>query len=443
MTTLARVSAPFARPGDRYIGLLSFALAGYAIVGKGFAYIGYPPLFIGEVVLATGVVVLLRSGGLLASITMIPNLFLAAAMVWVALRTVPYVGVYGVDALRDSVVVIYGIFAFVMIALVLEDARRLRGLLQNYATFIRFFVPAMPLIYGLNRYWSAIPSWPVTNVPIMQVRSGEVAVHLAGAAAFALAGFVKTGRLWVICYIVSAIMVAASSRAAMLAIVVPILIAVIIKGYLRNFVIYGAAGLFLFGAAYAIESTLTEYHEPGSSSERAVSTLQIADNIASIAGRSSDQNESTKAWREDWWAIIFQDTLYGPHFWTGRGFGLNLATADGFQDGDHPDRPALRSPHNVQMTMLARAGVPGLALWILTLVSWATMMSAALLRARRRGHKKWESLFLFLTLYVAAAEINGSFDVALEGPMQGIWFWCLIGLGTGSVMVYRCRPDVL
>jgi hypothetical protein len=35
--------------------------------------------------------------------------------------------------------------------------------------------------------------------------------------------------------------------------------------------------------------------------------------------------------------------------------------------------------------------------------------------------------------------INATFDVALEGPMQGIWFWCLIGFGIGSVMIYRCR----
>jgi len=36
--------------------------------------------------------------------------------------------------------------------------------------------------------------------------------------------------------------------------------------------------------------------------------------------------------------------------------------------------------------------------------------------------------------------INAAFDVALSGPVQGIWFWCLMGFGIGSVMVYRCRP---
>jgi hypothetical protein len=38
--------------------------------------------------------------------------------------------------------------------------------------------------------------------------------------------------------------------------------------------------------------------------------------------------------------------------------------------------------------------------------------------------------------------INASFDVALEGPMQGIWFWCLFGFGLGCVMVYRAPREM-
>ena len=35
--------------------------------------------------------------------------------------------------------------------------------------------------------------------------------------------------------------------------------------------------------------------------------------------------------------------------------------------------------------------------------------------------------------------IDATFDVALEGPMLGIWFWCLVGFGIGSVMIYRAQ----
>src|SRR5690606_398058 len=57
--------------------------------------------------------------------------------------------------------------------------------------------------------------------------------------------------------------------------------------------------------------------------------------------------------------------------------------------------------------------------------------------ARRRKEDWWANLFLFIACYVAAILVNASFDVALEGPMLGIWFWALLGLGIGSTMTYR------
>ena len=91
------------------------------------------------------------------------------------------------------------------------------------------------------------------------------------------------------------------------------------------------------------------------------------------------------------------------------------------------------------MTLLARAGVPGVVLWALVLVSWFGVLIKAMLAARARRHERWLELFLFVACYAMAILINASFDVALEGPMQGIWFWCLFGFGIGSVMVYRAQ----
>ena len=50
-------------PGHKFILLLLGALLGYALAGRGFAYVGIPPLFISEVALAIGVVVVLRTRG--------------------------------------------------------------------------------------------------------------------------------------------------------------------------------------------------------------------------------------------------------------------------------------------------------------------------------------------------------------------------------------------
>jgi hypothetical protein len=77
--------------GDYYLLLLLGTLLGYAFFGKGFAYLGFPPIFIGEIAFFTGFVVLLRTGCLIAALTTLPSLTLAVAMAWVLLRTLPFV----------------------------------------------------------------------------------------------------------------------------------------------------------------------------------------------------------------------------------------------------------------------------------------------------------------------------------------------------------------
>ena len=38
---------------------------------------------------------------------------------------------------------------------------------------------------------------------------------------------------------------------------------------------------------------------------------------------------------------------------------------------------------------------------------------------------------------------NAAFDVFIEGPMGGIWFWNIMGVGIAAVYVYRRYPLVL
>jgi hypothetical protein len=441
MTRLPSIPHPTS-PGDRYILALSCVLLGYAMIGKGFAYLGLPPLFIGEIALFAGLVVVLRTGCLVAALATLPSLVLAATMIWVLLRTLPYVGVYGFDALRDSVVIMYGGFAFVIIALLLEDGRRINSMLRYFGAFLSIYGPTIPFLYALNRYMADyIPNWPGYNVPLLEIRSGEIAVHLTGAALFVLVGFRKVSSLWIVLVLAAMIMASVSSRGALLAIVLPLTFAVLVLGKVRELAAVFVVGLTILTTAYAVETTFADHREARASSERSLSARQIVDNVASIVGQGGEQTEGTKTWRLEWWNIILANTVFGPNFWTGRGFGLNLADADGFRDGDHPDLPALRSPHNVHMTMLARAGVPGVALWLGLLTSWFAMMMHAMLTARRRGQTEWAGLFLFASCYAASFVINASFDVALEGPMQGIWFWCLIGFGIGTTMIYPYMQD--
>jgi hypothetical protein len=427
---------------DGYFTLLCIVLVGYAVLGKGFAYFGVPPIFVGEVALIAGATVLLASGCLVATLASFCSLLLAVTMLWTMIRTLPYVSSYGMDAFRDSVIVMYGGFAFVVVGLLLENERRLNAVVRYYNSFLSVYVPVIPLLFIASRYFrESIPNVPGTSVPLLMLGPGEVPVHLAGAVVFAMVGFRRATVLWVTPLVIAVVVASMTTRGGMLAFVVPVLLAALVLGKIRQVLSVVITGLAILAATYTVEGALTD--ERGLAAheiDRQVSTKQILKNVESISGHSDSNLESTRTWRLEWWGKIVDNTIYGPNFWTGRGYGPNIALIDGYVDIN--DEAPLRSPHNAHMTILARSGVPGLTLWLGFCTAWLAMMVSAMVTAHLRGDRNWSAFFLFVVCYATSSIINATFDVALEGPMQGIWFWCLIGLGMGSAMIYRHRLSI-
>lgn len=430
-----RLAGSAARLGGRdgwYGYLLYFLLAGYAIFGKGFAYIGVPPLYIGEIALLLGIFVLVRSGCEIAVVGSLPGVLLLVLITLVIVRTVPYIRTYGINAARDSVLVLYGLFAFIVAAWLLEDPGRLTRVIAVYSRFAWFYgLVAILVVNSSSVLGAAMPNWPGGGVPIIYVRLGECASHLAGAAVFALLGFRRAGPLWVIILLCDIGMVSVS-RGAMLASMVPIAFGAILSRQKKRFGSVLLLASVLFALTYAAGFNIPL---PGG---RSIGPEQITNGFESIVGTSDEANlDGTKEWRLHWWDAIVDYTFHGPYFWTGKGFGVNLAVADGFVVGQELRGPPVRSPHSAHMTMLARTGVPGLFLWIATGVSWFAMLFRWMIVARRRGDDRWADVFVWIGCYGAAMIIDGSFDVALEGPMIGIWFWCVFGFGIAATMIYR------
>jgi hypothetical protein len=171
--------------------------------------------------------------------------------------------------------------------------------------------------------------------------------------------------------------------------------------------------------------------------ERTVSARQIVANLQSITRSESEEGNlgGTRAWRLMWWTDIVNYTVNGPYFWTGKGFGINLADDDGYQAADLV--LGNRSPHNIQMTVLARAGVPGLVIWTLLQGSFAAALVLGFFRARRAGQDWWARVDLWLLSYWIAAMVNAAFDVYLEGPQGAIWFWALFGFSMAALEAQR------
>jgi hypothetical protein len=416
---------------DRYLHLLWVILAGYATFGKGFASLGVPPLFIGEVALVLGLCIVFQFRSWVALFATGPSVLQLVLIAWIIVRTIPGVQAYGVLAIRDSVIVVYGVFSLIVIALMIERPERLAWTVHAYGYFALIFgLIAAPLFFLAGMFGAHFPAWPLSGVPLIYVRPGEIGVHLAGSAVFMLLGLRKATVPWVV-MIILGIGVITPSRGATLACIIPIGIAIILSGKIQRFVPLILAGSVAFAVGYAADIDIVL---PGG---RSMGPRQITHNLTSLIGSSEEANlDNTKTWRLGWWQAIEGYTFHGPYFWTGKGFGQSLAEVDGFVVGEETGGPPLRSPHNAHLNLLARTGVPGLVLWLTTCAAWFGMLMRNMAIARRRGDAWWNALFIWIGCYGLSILIDASFDVALEGPMLGIWFWSLFGLGIASTMIY-------
>ncbi len=424
------------------LGALGACLLGYALLGRGFAYIGVAPIYVGEVTLALGVLALALCGGL-RLVARSPVLWALALFMALGLAaTLPYVPLYGFDALRDAITWGYALFTPVFAALllrwggvtgagVLEAARR-------YARFVPVFLLWTPIAIVITELWaSQLPVLPGANAPILDLKGGDIAVHLAGVAALLLLslhrrlaprlGLRQEWLLWALWFAAAAIPVF-RVRAGLLAITVALLIVLLFRpgrAWWKPLTIM--ALLATCFVAFNIQIAL------GSGGRTTVSAQALLLNVRGITGESGeDYRDGTKRWRLNWWTDILNYTVHGPYFWSGKGYGINLADADGYQlDGK------LRSPHNGHLTILARSGVPGFLAWALLQGTFALSLLLAWRRARRAGNELWARLNIWILAYWAAMMVNISFDVYLEGPQGGIWVWCVMGFGVAMLEAQR------
>lgn len=423
--------------GDKYLTWYLCVLLGYALLGRGFAYLGLAPVYIGEFTLALGLLAWLLNRHGLKVFELLTAWFLVGFMLWGCLRTLPYVSEYGVDALRDGVLWAYGAFAFVIATLLIAKPERLQVLIDRYGRFIVVFSALAPVVMLLTLLYSeALPHLPGAPVPLVSAKPGDLLVHLAGVAAFMLVGLGIAPLFVVIMTCINFPLIALNNRGGMLAFLTSVsLIALLrpLSGKLWRLLAIGVIAIVVFGLS-GISVDI-----PGE--ERDLSFEQLASNVQSVSSDQSDGGLSqTKEWRLKWWDKIIGYTFDGQYFWTGKGFGINLANDDGFQvEADE----SLRSPHNGHLTILARSGVPGLGLWLLVQLGWSLGLLSGYLRSRLNGERKWAGLFLFLLAYWAAFLVNASFDVSLEGPMMGIWFWTIIGVGLAAMWIYKYQPEAL
>ena len=424
-TGSALLSAP--RLVRAFLGFFCFVLAGYVVFGRAFAYLGFPPFYMGEIALVLGAAVALMAGNLTSAILNLPGLVLALLMVWTGHRTFPYWAQYGLDAPRDAMIVFYGLFAYVIASLVLQRPSTFLFLIERYKRLIPYAIFVAPVVVAVG--------YTVPPLAGVGPKAADLACHLTMIFAFALIGFIRLRPLSFILILLFELFAFTQAREAMVVFVVGSALATVLSlegRALRHLAVCIGACATVVGVLFVVDLNF------GSEDlRRPVSVRQYVENVTTIftGGESDDE---TREWRLNWWSDITNYTVHGPYFWTGKGFGPNLADTDGYQTSG-PDEAPLRSPHNGHMTILARGGVPGFVLWISALGAWVFAVIRQLMEARRLRDHWWASAFAFLLVYWTALLVASSFDVVLEGPVMGVWFWTIHGIGLAIPILHRHR----
>jgi O-antigen ligase len=278
---------------------------------------------------------------------------------------------------------------------------------------------------------------PWENVPLIAPKAGDLMVHCSGILAFWVAYLGgRVGLRWTMVLTACVVLVGTFDRAGLLTFSMVFALCLFLRPFNRclwRVITIGICGIMLFAAS--------NIHVPMPNRDREISFAQLLANLTStVSSSASGDLDGTKQWRLDWWRDILNYTVHGKYCWDGKGFGINLADDDGYQVEEDA---SLRDPHNGHLTMLARAGLPGLLLWALVQGSWACSLLGGYLRSQQAGDERWAGVFLFVGAYWLAFMINTAFDVFLEGPMGGIWFWTVYGVGLAALWIYKHNPEVL
>jgi len=336
----------------------------------------------------------------------------------------------------------YAIFGLLIYAFIRANPQLLVVLVQRYGAFISIY----PFIF-LYQFFGAqlvrqVISGGLTSVvgPSLP-KVHDAPVHLfAGATLLVLLGLSsrRPNMLWCVAVLVMGFAIAVSNRAGLVGVTLCWLGVLLIWRRVPTRMTIFLTAAVLVALIFPVAAPFVRSSHQG----REMTVRQIVDNVVSLVSTSRG-DAGTRNWRLRWWSKIVRYTMFGEHFWTGKGFGINLSDDDGFQVITDPGQPPLRSPHNAHLNMLARTGVPGFLIWMAVHAWWLFLLVRHYWSARRKRQIVWQRLFLLLIGYFTCFLVISTFGVVLEGPMNGIWFWVIYGVGLAAVDVYRASPEAL
>ena len=420
---------------------LGVLLAGYMLGDRGFAYLHLPgtPLFVGEIVLAIIIVYLIRFYPINDDRLRSPaRLALVVFLLYSALRTLPYLGQYGIDALRDASQWYYGIFAFFVADLVRRAG--IGPIIGWFRTILPWFVVWAPISLILSQVL-VYPLVPDSDVSVFSHRGSNTSVLLAACLGFVWmldeqdTGITRRQRAALTAASGLFLVVAGiQNRGGFLAAIAGL---VVIFWYARAEQRHFVGIIFTVVTLVGLIFWLTDMRVSFFSNDRDISANQLVENLVSVvnpdAVATSGDLVGNTSWRFDLWNEVLRDVnLNAPLL--GRGYGVSLGDQYGFEGVGETE---LRSAHNSHMTIFARSGYLGIGLWFTMWVIWFIAMVRSRRALAARGLSREAAVAVVAIAFAVAVLVNAVFDPSIEGPPVSAWIWSVYGLGLGLMLLTK------
>jgi len=395
-----------------YIKFYFLLLLLYVFFNKGVAY-----SYMAEILLVAGIFILfinrknLELG--LDTKQILVGVFILISFLFIIIGIFQY-SIFNV--LRDSLAFQYAWFAFIIYFLKNEYDYIWQKIIQIYKWIPLVLFLNFILFYFVFLYLPPINIFGNQNIIIY--KNGDKSVHLLISTVLMFLYSEQFSRKWlianIILIVINFLILLALTRSGSVAYILALfsffffskekILNESLRKLLKYVPIIMVVGMGLF-VAIDIQ---------GDAQGRTISLSQITDNFSSIVSTNIDGNlAENKVWRLIWWAKLVNESFTFQHFFVGKGLGMSLAGNDILNTDDN-----LRSPHNFNLTILARFGYIVFITWIIWLVSLFKTLFTRNLAGKT----------LAITSILLAFIINGSFDVFFEGPMGAFPFWTFVGL---------------
>ncbi|MBT8192717.1 MAG: O-antigen ligase family protein [Acidimicrobiia bacterium] len=413
--------------------VMAVVLVGYLLFDRTFAWIHVPgtPIFVGEIALVFGLWVIIQTPHLGRFIRISrPIQLLMLYMAWGFALAFEGYSNWGINAIRDSALWYYGVFALISGVLLLYRPELWDEAVDRLTRFIPVFFIILIMRLALAQA-SIGPRIPDSRTRVTAHKTANIAVNVAIALAFLLlvigpsaskelrrraTGFTLLGLLLVLG-------AGTQSRGGFLAAFLILTIVFVVARHSRGVmvgVMVLAVMLGILAAALDVKFQLDR---------RELSVEQVVENIQSVTDEatSGTRFDNTTQWRLNLWGLVIDDVFRTERILTGFGFGENVALR--YDSVDLSNSIPLRNPHNSHLSVLARMGVVGSALWVAMFASWYISLIRARRQFRELGEDRRASLAFWLMLSMGAILANAFFDPTLEGPQVGVLVWTLFGAG--------------